>query len=262
MNTYLSNTLIMRNIFFAFSLLIAFGLNAQNKTQFMEIDYRMEMKLDAEEVLKNVPAAWRSQVEEPLRQEIKNGIFMDYKLKTNGSESEYKLQEKINNDQSPAGLILAQMTAMDKEALYKNIAEKYYLKPINAGKSYLIKEELKDYKWKISKESAEIAGFPTYKATGELNDSTSIVAWYTPKLTIKDGPDRVWGLPGLVLKAEFNMAGTDIIIDAVKVAVKEEEIKITKPTKGEVVTEEKFMADMKELQEKYKEMYGGGVDTE
>lgn len=252
----------MKNLLLGISMMMGFTAFAQEKTQYMEIDYRMEMKLDADEIMKNVPAAWKAQVEEPLRQEIKNGIFMDYKLKTNGTESEYKLQEKINNDQTPAGLILQQITAMDKEALYKNISEKYYLKPVNAGKSYLIKEELKDYKWKISKETIEIAGFPTYKATGELNDSTTIVAWYSPKLNIKDGPDRVWGLPGLVLKAEFNMAGTDILIDAVNVAVKEEEIKINKPTKGEVVTEEKFMADMKELQEKYKDMYGGGVDTE
>lgn len=252
----------MKNLLLGISMMMGFTAFAQEKVQYMEIDYRMEMKLDADEIMKNVPAAWKAQVEEPLRQEIKNGIFMDYKLKTNGTESEYKLQEKINNDQTPAGLILQQITAMDKEALYKNISEKYYLKPVNAGKSYLIKEELKDYKWKISKETIEIAGFPTYKATGELNDSTTIVAWYSPKLNIKDGPDRVWGLPGLVLKAEFNMAGTDILIDAVNVAVKEEEIKINKPTKGEVVTEEKFMADMKELQEKYKDMYGGGVDTE
>jgi GLPGLI family protein len=252
----------MRNLLLTLSMLFSFTVFAQDKAQYMEIDYRMEMKLDAEEVLKNVPAAWKSQVEEPLRQEIKKGIFVDYKLKTNGTESEYKLQEKINNDQSPAGFILQQITAMDKEALYKNIVEKFYLKPVNAGKSYLIKDDLKDYKWKITKESVEIAGFPTYKATGVMNDSIQVVAWYTPKINLKDGPDRIWGLPGLILKAEFQMNGTDLIIDAVKVAVKEEVIKINKPTKGEIVTDAQFMQEMIALQEKYKEMYGGGVDTE
>lgn len=252
----------MRNLLLTISMFFSFTAFAQEKAQYMEIDYRMELKLDAEEVMKNVPAAWKAQVEGPLREEIKKGIFMDYKLKTNGSESEYKLQEKINNDQTPAGLILQQVTAMDKEALYKNIVEKFYLKPINAGKSYLIKDDLKDYKWKITKESVEIAGFPTYKASGIMNDSIAVVAWYTPKINLKDGPDRIWGLPGLILKAEFEMNGTDVIIDAVKVAVKEEEIKITKPTKGEILTDAQFMEEMKALQEKYKEMYGGGVDKE
>lgn len=235
---------------------------AQDKPQFLEVDYQMEMKLDADQVMAGVPAAWKAQVEETLRQEIKNGIFIDYKLKTNGTESEYKMQEKINNDQTPAGLILQQMTAMDKEPLYKDIKQKYYLKPYNVGKAYLMKDSLQNINWKISKEKVQIAGFDTYKATGVMNDSIPVTAWYTPKINIKDGPDRIWGLPGLILKSEFEMNGAGIILTATNVAVKEEEIKIAKPDKGQVISEKEFMDEMKALQEKYKEMYGGGVDTE
>ena len=39
------------------------------------------------------------------------------------------------------------------------------------------------------------------------------------------------------------------------------ELKVTLPNKGEVVTQDGFMKAMKELQEKYKEMMGSGVDT-
>lgn len=253
----------MKKLIFVFSLLLI-GLysNAQEKPQFLEVDYQMEMKLDADQVMASVPAAWKAQVEEALRQEIKNGIFIDYKLKTNGTESEYKMQEKINNDQSPAGLILSQMTAMDKEPLYKDIKQRYYLKPYNVGKSYLMKDSLQNINWKISKEKATIAGFDTYKATGIMNDSIPVTAWYTPKINIKDGPDRIWGLPGLILKSEFEMNGTEIILTATNVAVKEEEIKISKPEKGQIISEKEFFEEMQALQEKYKEMYGGGVDSE
>lgn len=253
----------MKKIFFCFMLLIAGTLNfAQDKPQFLEVDYQMEMKFDADQVLANVPAQWKAQVEEPLRQEIKNGIFIDYKLKTNGTESEYQMQEKINNDQTPAGMILSQITAMDKEPLYKDIKEKYYLKPYNVGKAYLMKDQLQDINWKISKEKLQVAGFDTYKATGVMNDSIPVTAWYTPKINIKDGPDRIWGLPGLILKTEFEMNGAGIILTATKVGVKEEEIKINKPNKGQEISEKEFMEEMKALQEKYKEMYGGGVDSE
>lgn len=253
----------MKKFFFAFAVLFSgILLNAQDKPQFLEVDYQMEMKFDIEQIMKNVPAQWRSQVEEPLRQEIQKGIFVDYKLKTNGTESEYKMQEKINNDQSPAGLILSQITAMDKEPLYKDIKAGYYLKPYDMGKAYLMKDSLQDIKWKISKEKVQISGFDTYKATGVMNDSIPVTAWYTPKINIKDGPDRIWGLPGLILKTEFEMNGAGIIITAINVAVKEEEIKINKPSKGKEITEKEFYEEMRKLQEQYKEMYGGGVDTE
>lgn len=235
---------------------------AQEKPQFLEIDYQMEMKFDFDQIMANVPAQWKSQVEEPLRQEIKKGIFVDYKLKTNGTESEYKMQEKINNDQTPAGIILQQITAMDKEPLYKDIKQQYYLKPYNVGKAYLMKDSLQDIKWKISKEKEQVAGFDAYKATGVMNDSIPVTAWYTPKINIKDGPDRIWGLPGLILKTEFEMNSAKIIITAKNVAVKEEEIKIDKPSKGQEISEKQFYEEMKALQEKYKEMYGEGVETE
>lgn len=253
----------MKKIFFVLTLCLSvISLNAQEKPQFLEVDYQMEMKFDIEKIMASVPAQWKSQVEEPLRQEIKKGIFVDYKLKTNGTESEYKMQEKINNDQSPAGMILQQITAMDKEPLYKDIKQQYYLKPYNVGKAYLMKDSLQDIKWKISKEKEQVAGFDTYKATGVMNDSIPVTAWYTPKINIKDGPDRIWGLPGLILKTEFEMNGAGIVITAKNVAVKEEEIKIEKPSKGQEISEKEFYEEMKALQEKYKEMYGGGVDTE
>lgn len=253
----------MKKFFFAFAVLFSgIILNAQDKPQYLEVDYTLEMKMDIEKVLAGIPAQWKSQVEEPLRQEIKNGIFVDYKLKTNGTESVYKLQEKINNDQSAAGMILSQITATDKEPLYKNITENYYLKPYDFGKAYLVKDKLNDFKWKITKEKMQIAGFDAMKATGVLNDSIAVTAWYTPKINMKDGPDRFWGLPGFILKAEFEMMDMGFIITAKSVAVKEEKIVIEKPSKGKELNEKEFNDEMKALQEQYKEMYGGGVDTE
>lgn len=243
-------------------LLIGVSAYSQDKPQFLEVDYQMEMKIELEQIMANVPAEWKAAVEEPLRQELKNGIFIDYKLKTNGSESEYKMQEKISNDQSPAGMILSQITAMDKEPLFKDIKEGYFLKPYNVGRAYLMKDSLQDFKWKITREKEQIAGFDTYKAEGVMNDSIPVTAWYTPKINIKDGPDRIWGLPGLILKSEFTINDYLIVITAVNVGVKEEEIKIAKPSKGKIVTEKEFYDEMMAMQEKMKEMHGGGVETD
>lgn len=253
----------MKKIVFAFSFLASIvWLNAQDKPQYLEIDYKMEMKFDVEQILAGVPAQWKAQVEEPLRQEIKKGVFVDYKLKTNGTESEYKMQEKINNDQSPAGIILSQITAMDKEPLYKDIKAGYYLKPYDVGKTYLMKDSLQNIQWKITKEKVQIAGLDTYKATGVMNDSIPVTAWYTPKINIKDGPDRFSGLPGLILKTEFEMNGAGITITATNISVRDEEITINKPSKGKEISEKEFYEEMRKLQEQAQEMYGGGVDTD
>jgi len=95
-----------------------------------------------------------------------------------------------------------------------------------------------------------------------MNDSIQVTAWYSPKLNFKDGPDRLWGLPGLILKAEFTANDAEMIITAVNVVVKDEELKIQRPAKGKTLTNKEFMDEMQKLQEQYKEMYGGGVDSD
>lgn len=252
----------MKNLFILSALIISTLTFSQEKKQFLEIDYQLEMVMDFDQIISNVPSEYRAMVEEPLRQELNRGIFIDYQLKTNGTESEYKMQTKINNDQSATGMILSQISAMDKEPLYKDIDQQYFLKPYNVGRAYLVKDSLADFQWKITREKEQIAGFDTYKATGVMNDSIAITAWYTPKINIKDGPDRVWGLPGLILKTEFEMMGSTMIITAKNVAVKEEKIKIDKPSRGKVLTEKEFYEEMMAMQEKMKEMYSESVEVD
>src|SRR5690606_24708883 len=130
------------------------------------------------------------------------------------------------------------------------------------GKTYLMKDSLQNIQWKITKEKVQIAGLDTYKATGVMNDSIPVTAWYTPKINIKDGPDRFSGLPGLILKTEFEMNGAGIIITATNISVRDEEITINKPSKGKEISEKEFYEEMRKLQEQAQEMYGGGVDTD
>lgn len=132
----------MKKLFILTALIISTLAFSQEKKQFLEIDYQLEMVMDFDQIISNVPSEYRAMVEEPLRQELNKGIFIDYKLKTNGTESEYKMQEKISNDQSPSGMILSQISAMDKEPLYKDIDQQYFLKPYNVGRAYLVKDSL------------------------------------------------------------------------------------------------------------------------
>ncbi len=75
----------------------------------------------------------------------------------------------------------------------------------------LIADWLSDLKWEITDETQEILGYTVRKAIApsyELDvksDSSHdyAIAWFTTEIPIPSGPDRYVGLPGLVLKLEF-----------------------------------------------------------
>lgn len=254
----------MRKILSVVALFFLTITLAQEK-QFIEVNYQMTMDMDADEVIKNIPSQYRAAVEDQIRQELADGIFIDYTLKTNGNESTYKIVEIINNAQTQGGMIANQMRMFDKGVTYKNLAEQYYLKPVDLpGQRYMINDTLQNHQWKITREKENIAGFSTRKAVGTMviNDSATVVtAWYTPKISVKDGPSSIWGLPGLILKAKFEANGAELTLTATQIDVKDE-IKIQKPTGGKNFTQKEFFEEMKALQERQKEMMGGVVDTE
>src|SRR5690606_11017234 len=104
-------------------------------------------------------------------------------------------------------------------------------------KHFLIIDSIKSINWKITKEKKEILGFQCYMATAILEDGTNVTAWYAPKLNFKTGPDKFWGLPGLILEVETELAHSEkekekAIYKATNVKVLKSNYTISKPTKG------------------------------
>lgn len=253
----------MKNLLILFSAFIVFTLNAQEKPAFVEVNYEMLMDMDPETIIQNVPAQYRAQVADQIRQELDGGIKIDYILKTNGAESTYEMVERISNAQSTAGMITQQIMSQDKGVFYKDLENATFLKPYEImGSQYLVKDELPEYTWEITRESEEVAGFNTRKAFGQYNDTINVIAWFTPQITFKDGPDRSWGLPGLILKSQFETNGVEITLTATHVKVREEDIKISKPSGGKQMTQKEFEEEMLAIQKKFQEMMSEGVDTE
>lgn len=65
--------------------------------------------------------------------------------------------------------------------------------------TYLIKDSLRNYKWRITNETRTIAGFECRKAVTIISDSVYIVAFYTEEITVSSGPESFGGLPGMIL---------------------------------------------------------------
>jgi GLPGLI family protein len=65
--------------------------------------------------------------------------------------------------------------------------------------TYLVKDSLRNYKWRMTNETRTIAGFECRKAVTIISDSVYIVAFYTEEITVSSGPESFSGLPGMIL---------------------------------------------------------------
>lgn len=64
---------------------------------------------------------------------------------------------------------------------------------------YLIQDSLRKITWKLTSDTRRIAGFTCRKATGIVNDSVFVFAFYTDEITLSGGPEGFNGLPGMIL---------------------------------------------------------------
>ena len=172
----------MKKAFLTFALGVittTISLAQDNKKQNIDATYICEMKLDYDQTMKNVPAEYRAQVGPMLKAELDAGVFMTYFFKSNSKISTFVLEQKVGNAQTQGGMIAQQMAAFDNKPTYKDFTAtpNMYYKEVDLGaKQYLIKDVIPDYKWKISREKSEIAGYQATKAEGVMMDSIKVVA--------------------------------------------------------------------------------------
>jgi len=109
--------------------------------------------------------------------------------------------------------------------------------------TYLVKDSLQNYEWKISNETRLIAGFECRKAVTKICDSVYIVAFYTDEITVSSGPESFGGLPGMILG--LAVPRLQITWFATKVELKEPtEAMLNPKQKGKTVTWQVYEKDL------------------
>ena len=130
---------------------------------------------------------------------------------------------------------------------------------------FLIEKEGTGMKWKLTGNQKVILGYPCQEAVSETEDtegipgeeSSKVIAWFTPQIAVPAGPGVYGGLPGLVLAVEIN-EGTQVI-EAVSVTLDPvDQALLKKPRKGKKVDEEEFQAIVKEKMEEMGAEHGEG----
>lgn len=123
------------------------------------------------------------------------------------------------------------------------------------GKTYIIEDSLQVPNWKILNDIKEVAGHICMKAMVEDTiKKQKIIAWFAQDIMSNAGPERLWGLPGLILELDIN-DGT-VMIEASKIEFKKlnQEMALPKKLKGKKLNEKAYqeMTD-KFIKEKIKE---------
>lgn len=101
---------------------------------------------------------------------------------------------------------------------------------------FLIKDTMREIKWKIQDEVRTIANYKCRKAVGIMYDSVYVIAFYTDDIPTSGGPEMFSGLPGMILEVAVPRLHTTWIASRVDVT-KPEEKEMQPPKKGKESTQ-------------------------
>lgn len=123
------------------------------------------------------------------------------------------------------------------------------------GKTYIIEDSLQMPNWKILNDIKEVAGHICMKAMIEDPiKNQKIIAWFAQDIPLNAGPERLWGLPGLILELDINDGTVTIIASKIEFKKLNQELALPKKLKGKKINEAEYKdMQIKFIKEKTKE---------
>lgn len=112
------------------------------------------------------------------------------------------------------------------------------------GKTYVIEDSLHAPDWKILNDLKEVAGHICMKASWvDTIKQQKIIAWFAMDIPISAGPERFFGLPGLIMEVDVNDGG--MLITADKIDLKKlttSDLALPKKLKGKKISDADYVA--------------------
>ncbi|WP_426329196.1 GLPGLI family protein [Pedobacter sp. R-06] len=165
----------------------------------------------------------------------------------NDSSSIYKIKPKETLNDNNFFFIAGDNT----NELYTDFSKKARVirKPIR-GEDFILKDTIPHLNWKIMHDVRQIAGYECRKAIAVINDSVTVVAFYSEEILLRGGPEGFTGLPGMILGLAIPRYNTTWF--ATKVEAKNVPIlNIVPPAKGKRTDTEKDFKKMIDLYTRY-----------
>ena len=128
-----------------------------------------------------------------------------------------------------------------REQLFKNYPEGQITTQTYCLGTYYYEEELRSPKWELLPDTDTICGYFCHKARGGFGGRT-YEAWYTPDIPISEGPWKLTGLPGLILKASAMDSQVNFICKSIQIPKEDKAIFLRKNvlSLGFKTTKERF----------------------
>lgn len=222
------------------------------------------------------------QQKKQMKARFKSFLEKTYTLSFNQSESSFKENVKLD---APGTSGPSWSRSNGQGSIYKNLKDKEMIEDVEQfSKRFRVMEEMELPQWEMSAETKQIGQYLCYKATmvkvdnsidwgsifsrrarnNQKKDSSKttkdkeavklqkITAWYTPQIPVSAGPERYWGLPGLILEinaGRTTMLCTEIVINP------EDVVEIKKPSKGKEVSRDEYNVMMKQKSEELRERF-------
>lgn len=170
----------------------------------------------------------------------------------NEKGSYYKLSDQLNSWEEKYDYNGRKEQFGIKRDFEKNIMSEVFEM---SGKTYIIDDSLKNLDWKILNDIKDVAGHICMKAmVQDTIKKQKIVAWFAQDIPVNAGPERLYGLPGLIMELDINDGV--VIVEATKIEPLSitTEMDLPKKLKGKKINEIAYK-DMiqKYIKEKIKE---------
>lgn len=194
-----------------------------------------------------------------LEKAIKLMEKKEYILKIVDNRSLFNEKEKLivadNKLNKLFDKIAAKFTGFDAVTYTDLSNNTQIIKKIISDKAFIIKGKITNFNWQLSGKTKEIKGFLCRQAKGSYTNEDgrkiSVIAWYAPKILLQFGPGKFNGLPGLILKVKHNQR----LVYLKNITSNIDDQIVKAPTKGEVISLEKFNQKTKNALKKYNRIH-------
>ncbi len=113
------------------------------------------------------------------------------------------------------------------------------------GKTYLLEDSLHAPQWRVLNQIKDINGYVCMKAvTEDTIKKQKIVAWFSQDIVLGAGPEKYFGLPGLIMELDVNDG--DMIIEAKKIEFRNVDKELVMPKlKGKKIKDKDYTVMLK-----------------
>ena len=174
--------------------------------------------------------------EEKDRAKLTWGNDDEWKEKTvlyfNDKESKYENLNEEGGWGRPEDFVIYRNYEKEKKTDFESVS----------GKTYLVEDSLSTPQWKVMNKIKEIKGYLCMMAVSkDTIKNQTITAWFANDIAVQSGPEKFFGLPGLILELDINDG--DVIITADKVELKPvtpEQLALPKKLKGKKLNQQQY----------------------